>query len=259
MLILKGFIIGIAKIIPGVSGALLAMSLGIYEKAVESISNFFKSPMKSIKYLFPIGIGLGLSVILGSKALIYLLDNYYTYTLFLFIGLMLGGTPFVFKKLEYKKLKPIHYILLIISFAFVFLLSLVGKQGIFMKESIYLYMFIGFIDAFTMVVPGISGTAIMMLLGVYHLLLGLFSDLSNITYLIFYAIGLGISVLIISKVMDYLFKKKEQIIYSIIIGFMTSSILILFIDTIKQLNGILNIILCLFLLVIGYFAGNKLN
>ena len=74
MLLLKGFIVGIAKIIPGVSGAMLAISLGIYEDSIKAINNIFKNPIKSILYLTPIGIGVLMAITIFSKIIIYLLD-----------------------------------------------------------------------------------------------------------------------------------------------------------------------------------------
>lgn len=254
MLIIKGFLIGIAKIIPGVSGAVLALSLGIYEKAVEAISNIFKDFKNSFKLLLPLGIGIIIAIILGSKILIYFLNNYYNQTLLLFIGLMLGGIPDLIKKINFKKLKIKHYLLLIISFTFIFLLNLINKQTFFTNDSNLLYVVIGFIDAFTMVVPGISGTAIMMLLGCYQNLLNLIGNLFNYLYLFEYGLSMIISTFIISKMMNYLFKNKELAIYSIVIGFMVSSILILFFSIFKSIN-ILGIIILLIGFLLGYNLG----
>lgn len=261
-MIIKGFIIGLAKIIPGVSGAVLAISMGIYEQAIEAISTFFKYPIKSIKTLFPLGIGLVIAVILGSNIITYLLTNYYLLTILLFIGLMVGGLPDLFKKISFDRLKPIHYILLIGSFSLVFLISFISKQNFFTTPSFSLYFFIGSVDAVTTIVPGISGTAILMVLGCYHLLLDLMSNLSsfyNNSFLIAYGMGLIISVFLTSKVMDYLFKKKELAIYSSISGFMISSILILLINCIKYISSLFDILLGLILFIFGIFVSNKFS
>lgn len=254
MLIIKGFLIGIAKILPGVSGAVLAISLGIYEKSLEAISNIFKDFKTSIKYLFPIAIGLILALVLGSKILIYFLNNYYNLTILLFIGLMLGGIPNLIKKLDFKNIKIKHYLLLIISFLFIFILNLVNKQTFFTNDSFLLYIVIGIIDAITMVVPGISGTAIMMLLGCYQNLLNLIGNLFNYLYLFGYITSLIISTFVVSKIMNYLFKNKELTIYSIVIGFMVSSILILFLNIIESIN-----LLGVILLILGFIIGYKLE
>lgn len=262
MLIIKGFLIGIAKILPGISGALLAITLGVYEKAIESVSNFFKNPFKSIKYLFPLLIGICLAIVLTSKVIVYLLTNYYLFTIILFIGLMVGGVPDLFKKISFNQLKRIHYVLLISSFSLVFIISLINKQTFFTIPSVGLYFFIGSIDAVTTIVPGISGTAILMILGCYHLLLDLMSNIGsfyNNSFLISYGIGLVISSFLTSKVMNYLFKKKELAIYSVITGFMISSILILFVNCMRNINSLFDLILGFILFVIGIFISKRFS
>ena len=241
-LILKGFIIGIGKIIPGVSGALLAISLGVYEKSVKAISDFFKNPLEHFKFLFPLGIGVVLSISFTSKAILYLLNNYYLPVMLLFIGLIAGGIFPIFKNINIKKLKFSNYLIMFLSFIFVISLSFIG-DSIFLYEinnpilKMLVYVLIGFIDAATMIIPGISGTAVMMLLGVYNILLDLLGSLnsfnsiiSNLNLFIPYGIGIIVTILGLSKLMNYLFDKKSEYIYCSIIGFSISSVLILFID-----------------------------
>lgn len=241
-LILKGFVIGVGKIIPGVSGALLAITLGVYENAIKAIGNFFKDPINNFKFLFPLGIGVVLSIPLTSKLILYLLNNFYIQVMLLFIGLITGGIIPLFNEINIRKTKISNYIVMFLSFIFVFLLSFIGDNIFFYEiDNILLkaliYLLIGFIDAATMIIPGISGTAIMMLLGLYDMLLNLLSTLNNINSIIDnlnliipYIIGIILTILILSRVMSYLFEYKKDTIYSSIIGFSISSILILFID-----------------------------
>ena len=91
MLILKGIIIGIGKIIPGVSGSMLAISMGIYQKLIDSINNFFKYPKENLKFLIKIGIGIIISIIFFSNIILNCLNNYYLVTIFFFIGLIIGS------------------------------------------------------------------------------------------------------------------------------------------------------------------------
>ena len=93
MLIIKGIIIGIGKIIPGVSGSLLAISLGIYEKAIESMINIFKKPQENILFLGKIVLGILIYIIFFSKLILYSLNNYYLYTIIFFIVLMMVNIP----------------------------------------------------------------------------------------------------------------------------------------------------------------------
>ena len=93
ILFFKGLIIGIGKVIPGVSGSLLAISLGVYEEILFRIQNFFKSFKENVRFLFPLGIGILVAVLLGSKVLLYFFETFYIYTVVFFIGLIVGTVP----------------------------------------------------------------------------------------------------------------------------------------------------------------------
>ena len=90
ILIFKGMIIGVGQIIPGVSGGMLAISLGLYEKGVDAISNIFSDLKDNVKFLCSVGFGVVISVIIFSKIIKYLLINFYLHTMLLFIGLIFG-------------------------------------------------------------------------------------------------------------------------------------------------------------------------
>ena len=100
MYFIKGFFFGIANIIPGVSGGTIAITMGIYEDLIGSISNFFKDPKKSIKYLLPIGIGAAISILVMSKVISFALSKYPAPTTLFFIGLIVGGIPLIFNKVK---------------------------------------------------------------------------------------------------------------------------------------------------------------
>lgn len=270
-LLLKGFIIGIAKIIPGVSGALIAISFGIYEKAIKAISNFFENPINNFLFLFPIGLGVLLSISLTSGLILYFINNYYFPTILLFIGLIMGGIPSLIDNINIKKVKFIHILILTLSFSTVFLIFLVNGQHFFVETSnelinFLLFFIIGFIDALTMIIPGISGTAVMIILGCYNLLLNFLSSLTsvasiftNIFKVIPYLLGIVLCVIILSKVMTYLFDKKKEYMYCGILGFTLSSVLSLFFETFKNNYSILETIVALVLLVVGYNIARKLE
>ena len=112
-LILKGIIIGIGKIIPGVSGSVLAISLGVYESSISCITNFFKDIKYNIKYLGLLGIGIIISITCLSKIIVYCLDNYYIYTMFLFIGLIVGSSNLKLKNKKYNYISLITFSLVL--------------------------------------------------------------------------------------------------------------------------------------------------
>lgn len=100
ILALKGAIIGVANIIPGVSGGTLAITLGIYEQLINTISHFFKNFKNNLKFVIPVGIGAVLSILILSKVINFSLDQYPVPTFLFFIGLILGGIPLLYKKVR---------------------------------------------------------------------------------------------------------------------------------------------------------------
>lgn len=194
ILLLKGFLIGIAFIIPGVSGGSLAIYLGVYDKLIYSITHVFKELKKSILFLLPLGIGLFLSIILFAKLLGLLIALNSVITLSFFIGLLLGGIPSLYQKIKDKKKSISSIISFSVSFIIVLLL-LFGKLGnissaidTFDFNAItYLLIFgLGFISAATMIVPGVSGSALLITLGFYTAIVtnvvGNILDFTQFTY-----------------------------------------------------------------------------
>lgn len=255
LLVLKGFVIGIGKILPGISGAMLAISLGVYEEAIKIISNIFKDFIKNIKFLSMLGIGIVLSVVIFGNVIKFLLDTIYLPTMMLFIGLILGTIPSVFKKVNHSKVTLTNMILFSISSSSIFLLTIFKNTSLFEIEKTYFGVFlIGIIDTATMVIPGISGTAVMMILGCYDILLDIFSNvfiIKEIPYLIVFLLGAISGIFMFSKLMNYLFSKHKVNSYYLIIGFMTSSILVLLYSTLMN-NTSHDIIIGAILLIMGY-------
>lgn len=249
-LIFKGFIVGLGKIIPGVSGSLLAFSLGIYESIIEAVTNFFAKPKEHFKLLLNFGLGVFLAIILFSKIILFFLNHYYYETMYLFLGLIIGTfIPFT-KNLKINRKN-------IISFLITIILFLIISKGICFDKFIYernilnyIYTsFLGMIDAFTSIVPGISGTAIFMMLGSYEFVLSVLGSPFSFEFLI-YGVGLILGIILICYIMNYLLKNKKEVTYSIIFAFMISSSFILLHSILASFN-----ILLAFLLLIGIIIG----
>lgn len=257
-LILKGFIIGIGKIIPGVSGALLAINMGVYERMINAITNFFSSPKDNFKTLFLLGIGIISSIIFFSSIILYLLNNYYNYIMIFFLGLIVSST--------YKYAKDIKYswkrIIFVIIFSLLIVLLPSSQNNYIIKEnfSSYIMFFIsGVIEIFTSIVPGISGTAMLMNLGMYNHILNLISMLYNVTYVldnlgyyISYGLGMFVSLTITLSLINYMFSKKKYIMEIIILSLSIGSIILLFNFISMELS-----LIFFGLLFIGLFLGYK--
>ncbi len=263
--LLKGIVIGIGKIIPGVSGAVIAISLGVYEKGLEAITKINK---ENIKFLINIGSGIVISIILFSKLILYFMNNYYLPTMLLFIGLIIGGTFELKKNIKFDR--KIDIVILLISIILMYLISILKnpQNNVMLQMNVHTYIkliFAGILDAFATVFPGISGTALLMLYGCYNTIMMALSNVlqsslivSNLFVLTSYGSGMLIGIIMFSKIITYLFKKYSKQTSIFILGISVSTIFMLLKDTIGMSKNIIEIIFSIFLLVIGYFLSRKI-
>ena len=261
ILILKGLIIGIGKIIPGVSGSLLAFSLGVYESSIKAISNFFKDIKNNLFYLGYLAIGIVISILLFSKLILIALDKYYLYTIILFMGLIVGTIPQILKKVKISKKRNLVFIILAI--VLVLIINYFKSDNLFIPSNSlldYLYIIlIGFIDATTMIIPGISGTATFMMLGCYNFVLNIFSNpFFHFGFTFLFIFGLILGIYLISKLTYWLIKKHQEILYLLVIGFTISTIIFLMIDIFSLVN-LGNIISVILLFCLGFIISYNLE
>lgn len=249
-LILKGFIVGIGKIIPGVSGAMLAILMGIYENLMEAVTRFFDDPKKHFFLLCNFGIGLFLAIVLFSKIILFLLTNYYDATMYLFLGLI-TGTVFRFRKnIRFTKK---NVFIFVVAFVLVGILPFLHRSSDYQFQNHlfhYLYVvLLGGIDAFSSIVPGISGTAIFMMLGTYPFVLSIFGNPFSLLFLV-YGVGLVLGVILTCYLMYYLLKRWKSETNVVIFAFAILSIFLLFLEVCGTLNLFL-----LFIFILGIFFG----
>lgn len=268
-LLCKGFIVGLGKIIPGVSGGMLAITLNVYEPGIKAISHFFSNWKKNLFFLGLLGIGAIAAIVSASGIIERALTYYYLPTMLLFIGLMLGGFSSLKKEVENTNWKN-YFVYLLLPFVIMIVLETTNGNSNFIfdgsiKSYFWIFLF-GMIDAVTMIVPGVSGTAILMLLGCYSMLLDTFNHLFDFSMLattckimIPFSLGILVGAMITIKIVSYLLEKHAIVFHYIIISFFLSSILLLLLQTLKQNYSILNIILGICCFVIGYFLSRKLE
>lgn len=242
ILVIKGFFMGIANIIPGVSGGTLAITMGIYEDLIKAVSHFFKNLKKNILFIVPIGIGAVLAIALGSKIISFSLEKYPLPTILFFIGLILGGFPMLYGKVE-GSFHPKNVFIFCLTFAFIIGIMFLktGKDVQLNDLDLmgYILLFIvGVIAAATMIIPGISGSFMLMVMGYYEPILHTINELTsfkNIGHNISIFIPIGFGILIgtigIAKIIEYLFKKYEVPTYYGIMGFVLASIIGIFAST----------------------------
>lgn len=280
VLVVKGFIMGIANIIPGVSGGTLALILGIYEDFIGAISHFFSNFKKNICFLAPIAIGILLAIASLSRVIDYSYKHYPIPTSLFFVGLVIGGIPMLYSKVKGKKevKQASSYLIFLLTFALVIFMacsSLIFGEGLKVSLSNmgfvnYLLLFlVGVIAAATMVIPGVSGSLVLMLLGYYYPVIAVikeFTSLKNIGSNIFilgvFGIGVLLGIVLISKLIEFLFNKYETKTYFGVLGFIIASIIAIPISTmlnIKVSFDIIQILIGIIFLVFGYTISYKLG
>ena len=254
----KGILIGAGGILPGISSGVLCVIFGIYEKLIDSILNFFSDIRKNVRFLLPIMLGGFVGIIIFSKILQFLLYKYQLQTKSIFIGLILGGIDLLFKDIRKKekvKIRNILYLIisLLIGISMVYLENKIGIQD--NKDVSYIYLILsGILMSVGIVVPGVSSTIILMLLGIYSLYLNSVSTL-YLPVLIPMIIGIIIGSLFCMKIVKYLLDKfYTQTMYSII-GFTLGSVFVL----LPSINTTMEIIITLICIMCGYYSINIMS
>lgn len=254
----KGILIGAGCILPGISSGVLCVIFGIYEKLLDSILNFFSDISKNFKFLFPIALGGVVGIIIFSKILQFLLYKFTMQTKSIFIGLILGGVVLLFKEIRKKekfKINNAFYLLisLIIGISMVYMESRIGIKNLENVSYIYL-IFSGFFMSIGIVVPGVSSTIILMLLGIYSLYLSSVSHI-YLVVLIPMLIGVFLGSLFFMKIIKYLLDKFYVKTMCSIIGFTIGSIFVLM----PQVGSFLEIFISALCALCGYYSIKLIN
>ena len=275
-----GCIIGVANIIPGVSGGTMAVMLNIYDKLIDSFTGLRKHFKQSMKFLLPILIGAGAGIVVFSFLIKYLITNHPLPTCFFFIGLIIGSLPLVFRRALETKFRLWSLIPLFVFLAGMTMLAFVSTEGkdtagelIAMTADKWFYFFISsVVAAMCMIIPGVSGSMILMIFGTYSTVIGAISGLTGHlmeSCMILLPVGLGVVAGIVfgAKLIDICIKKFPQLTYFAIIGLMLGSPLVIFMkfrsESISKANqdpgfvsnfvaSPLNIILSAVVLVAGF-------
>ncbi|WP_423188840.1 DUF368 domain-containing protein [Alkalibacterium sp. f15] len=247
-LAIKGLFIGISNIIPGVSGGTMAVSFGIYDDVIHAFTNVRKEFKLSMRILGPLIVGALIGVAGFSMVIEWLLAEHTLYTAFAFVGLILGGLPILSQSLkdsfkqEQRKANGVHVMLFVVFFLLVSWMGVADISG-GGPETISLgfgplvaLFFVGLVSAAAMVIPGISGSLLMLIMGYYYAVVytinGFTSSLAafNIAELIpftllllAYAFGMIVGIILISKVIDYFFKNYPSFTYASILGLVLAS------------------------------------
>ncbi len=272
MLIIKGMFIGLANVIPGVSGGTLMITLGIYEELIETISHFFQNFKKNLKFLLPIAIGLVLAILLFSKIIGISLDKFPFATTLFFIGLILGGIPVLWKKVNTKKKSISNWLIFALTFVLITVLTFLKSGDLVVSFNNltfggYVILFlVGMLASSTMIIPGISGSFVLMFLGYYKPLIDTIRSLTNFSllghnFLILAPFGLGviIGIILVAKLIEFLLKKYETKTYYGVLGFVLASIIAIIYPLLATSFSIIEALVAAVLFIVGFLLAYKMG
>ncbi len=278
--IVKGILIGVANIIPGVSGGTMAVSMGIYDDLIYSLTHLFKQFKKSLKTLVPILLGAVIGIVGLALVIEMLLKNYNMQTNFAFIGLILGGVKAILDRMKGKKVGLGCIIIFLIFFGLIIGLQFMNGDNansvVLSTDPIQLGLVfvIGIVASATMVIPGVSGSMILMILGYYKPIVEYISDLvkalpkgnwdvvfSRAAVLLPFGIGVVLGIFVIAKIIEFLLRKWETLTFSGILGLVLASPVAVLINAEIPKLGLGNVSVSILTFVAGfgiaYFLGKE--
>ena len=228
-LFLKGIGIGAANTVPGVSGGTIAAITGIYDQLIHAISTFFKAWKKNTLVLVPVGVGALLGIALFASLVEYLLTTAPQATAFFFIGLIVGSLPCLFGQVSGHRVGGPQLAAAALAAGVVVLMGVAGRPP--MTEPITtlsvtngLWLLLaGAIAAATMIIPGVSGSFVLLLIGMYQTFITAVSS-GNLPLLAVLGAGALIGIIAVSRVLDLLFAKFYAATYWAIIGLVGGSV-----------------------------------
>ena len=217
-LIFKGFLLGVVCLIPGISAGTIALLLGIYDKIIFSITSLKR---QSFIFLFYISLGSLIGILLFAKAISLLLMSFPIPVYFAFIGFILASLPRLFQLIDKDKKS---FFLVALSSLCIFIFLLILPRGSFMSSlSAEIFFISGFLSVFASVLPGLSGSTVLLLLGAYSMVLNVLAK-QEVFYLSFFVFGgifgLGLAFYFVRWFLKY----HKNVFFCIILGWIIGSI-----------------------------------
>ncbi len=258
---LKGMLIGTGAILPGVSGGALAAVFGLYERLIDFIANITKDFKNNFLYFLPVGLGGVAGIFLLSIALSYLFEHAETQILWFFVGCIVGILPSLFKQAQKKGKKNTDYIIMVFSAALLLvILRKLDNTGInALPLNFYTWIFAGAIFALGLIIPGLSPSNFLVYLGIYK---PMTDGIKNLDFSIIIPMGIGavIILLLLSKLINFIFIKAYSQMFHFIIGVVIASTIMIipFNSSYTLAIGIVCVITCMAGIILGLFM-NKLE
>lgn len=232
----KGFLMGVVELIPGVSSGTMALLLGIYDQLLGAISRVISKHYKNaIIYLVPLVVGMGIAIITMSSVIDYLLRNHTIPTHWFFMGMVLGVVPMIIRLSNVKvEFRIPHYILIISGIVLLAVMSLFSAEAPILSDvsmgfnDLIKYFFSGALAASIMLLPGISGSLVLLIIGVYPVVIYAIKEFTSLNFevlpiLISTGLGIAAGILLASRVISYLLRKYTYLMYAAIMGLLFGS------------------------------------
>ncbi len=237
----KGVVIGVANVIPGVSGGTMMVSMGVYDTIISSITGLLKHFVKSVKTLLPYLLGALVGIVALASVLTYLFDTFPLPTATAFIGLILGGLAPLLKQIDMKKAGAGAVALFLLFLALIVVLAIIdpkesGTVIAFTWGQAAVLLLVGVVASATMIIPGVSGSMIMMLLGYYRTVIdavtqlkdallggGLSMAVEPLKVLLPFAVGIVLGIYVVAKLIEWLLRRYPVHTYSAILGLVVAS------------------------------------
>ncbi|MCE5342587.1 MAG: DUF368 domain-containing protein [Eubacteriales bacterium] len=239
--LLRGIVIGIANIIPGVSGGTMMVSMGIYDTLIDCITHLFSDFKRSVKTLLPYAIGMLVGIFALASLLSFCFSHYPLPTSTTFIGLILGGLSPLLRKIDKKRLNTLAVVIFIAFFALIIVMALLNPAGNDSRITVSAgematLLVMGGIASATMLIPGVSGSMVLMLLGYYRPVLASVNDFKDgllggnlalagqqLLILLPFGIGVLLGIYFIAKVIEWLIRRWPTYTYCAVLGLVVAS------------------------------------
>ncbi len=227
----RGVVIGVANIIPGVSGGTMMVSMGIYDTLIHCVTHLFKEFKKSIMTLLPYIIGMGVGIVALSWPIKWGLNNHPLPTACLFVGLILGSLPMIWGEMKNEKKGALGAVLFVLFFGLIILQQATAgtNEAVFtpsVGEILKLFL-LGCVASAAMVIPGVSGSMLLMLAGYYGVVTGalhLENGLgTSLAVLLPFGLGIVVGIFGVSKLIETLLKRWKGLTYCAILGLVLAS------------------------------------
>lgn len=259
-----GTLIGIANAIPGVSGGTMAVILNIYDKILYAVS--LKNLKNHLIFLIPLGLGAIAGIFALSNVIVSLMETHAMLMNFCFIGLVLGSIPAIYKKAKDQRLKTRNVVLGVLAFGFMIFISYLNQGDIANKSledfggisiwlCIWLFTAVG-ISTIAMILPGISGSLMMLLMGVYAVVM---ESVANLNFILLIPIGLGTltGLAVGIKVIKKMLRFHPQALYFVILGLVAGSVFAIYPGFTPSTEGFTSLAGLAIFALLAYFLSSR--